>query len=72
QRQMCIRDSDYLCLKKNYIDDINKLENGSKLSLEDLKFKDEAMYFIESDKYFSIIELKDSKISYILNKVSKC
>lgn len=63
---------DYLCLKKNYIDDINKLENGSKLSLEDLKFKDEAMYFIEGDKYFSIIELKDSKISYILNKVSKC
>lgn len=63
---------EYLNLKPNFIKDLSKLENGTKISLKELKFKDEGKYFIENEKYFSIVDIKDNKVKYILNKVEKC
>lgn len=63
---------EYLNLKPNFIKDLNKLENGTKISLEELEFQDEGQYFIEDEKYFSIVDIKDNKVKYILNKVERC
>lgn len=59
-------------LKPNFIKDLTKLENGTKISLEELKFQDEGFYYIENKKYFSIINIKENKVEYLLNKVEKC
>ncbi|EJE7815391.1 tRNA pseudouridine(55) synthase TruB, partial [Campylobacter coli] len=29
-------------------------------------------YYIENKKYFSIINIKENKVEYLLNKVEKC
>lgn len=63
---------EYLNLKPNFIKDLTKLENGTKISLEELKFQDEGFYYIENKKYFSIINIKENKVEYLLNKVEKC
>ncbi|MBZ7964619.1 tRNA pseudouridine(55) synthase TruB [Campylobacter sp. 2457A] len=63
---------EYLDLKPNFICDLSKLENGSKLSLDDLKYQDSGNYYIESEKYFSIININENKVKYLLNKVEKC
>lgn len=62
----------YLNLKPNFIKDLSKLENGSKIALEELKIQDEGFYYIENEKYFSIINIKENKVKYLLNKVEKC
>ena len=58
--------------KQELSDDLTKLENGTKISLEELKFQDEGFYYIENKKYFSIINIKENKVEYLLNKVEKC
>ncbi len=63
---------EYLNLKPNFIKDLTKLENGTKISLGELKFQDEGFYYIENEKYFSIINIKENKVEYLLNKVEKC
>ncbi|TKX32042.1 tRNA pseudouridine(55) synthase TruB [Campylobacter estrildidarum] len=63
---------EYLDLKPNFIWDLSKLENGSKLNLDDLKYQDSGNYYIENEKYFSIINIKENKVKYLLNKVEKC
>ncbi len=63
---------EYLKIKPNFIKDLSKLENGTKLALNDLEFKDDGKYFIEDESYFSIICVKDGKVNYLLNKVLKC
>ncbi|TKX33083.1 tRNA pseudouridine(55) synthase TruB [Campylobacter aviculae] len=63
---------EYLDLKPNFIENMNKLENGTKLNLEDLKYQNDGNYYIEDKKYFSIINIKENKVKYLLNKVEKC
>ena len=63
---------EYLNLKKNFIKDLNKLENGTKISLNELEFQDDGEYYIETQKYFSIISVKEKSVKYLLNKVEKC
>ncbi|MBM0637156.1 tRNA pseudouridine(55) synthase TruB [Campylobacter sp. VicNov18] len=62
----------YLDLKPNFIKNPNKLQNGLLLSLEDLTYCDEGSYYIETKKYFSIINIKENTVKYLLNKVEKC
>ncbi|RQD68309.1 tRNA pseudouridine(55) synthase TruB [Campylobacter hepaticus] len=62
----------YLNLKPNFIKDLNKLENGTKIFIEDLQFHDEGDYYIQTKKYFSIINIKENTVKYLLNKVEKC
>ncbi|WP_300702995.1 tRNA pseudouridine(55) synthase TruB [uncultured Campylobacter sp.] len=63
---------EHLCIKENYISDLDKLQNGTKLYKQDLKFKENGRYFIRANGYFSIIELIDENVKYIINKVEKC
>lgn len=63
---------EYLSIKPNFIQDLNKLENGTKIALDELRFKDDGVYFIEHEKYFSVIEIQAKKVKYLINKVEKC
>lgn len=62
----------YINLKPNFIKDLNKLENGAKIFVEELEFHDEGDYYFETEKYFSIINIKENTVKYLLNKVEKC
>ena len=63
----------------NYIDlPINKyfgtvdwLDKGKKISLEYLEKKDDGKYIIITDNFFSIIEIENNEVKYLLNKVNK-
>lgn len=61
----------YLNLKPNFLKDLSKLENGTKLSKDDLKFKENGSYFIEEENFFSVIEVGNEKITYLLNRIEK-
>lgn len=63
---------EFLKIKPNFIKDLSKLENGTKLALNELEIKDEGAYFIEARDYFSVIEIKGEKVNYLINKVEKC
>lgn len=63
---------EYLNLKSNTLNDSSKLENGTKISLSELKMQDDGVYVVENGNFFSIIEVKNQKVEYILNKVAKC
>jgi len=61
-----------LDLQENrYFGDINFLKFGKKLDIKFFEKKDNGKYFIKFDKYFSIIEIKDYKIKYLLNKIEQ-
>lgn len=63
---------EYLDLRENFLEDLGKLNNGSKIKLEELKFQDEGNYYIKNENFFCIIGIKDSKVKYLLNKVETC
>ncbi|TNB63188.1 pseudouridine synthase family protein [Campylobacter helveticus] len=63
---------EYLNLKRNSLKDLSKLENGTKIALEELEIKEDGEYFLEDEKIFSIIKIENGKVEYILNKVEKC
>jgi len=64
---------DFLDLDENfYLNDRENLILGRKLLLEDFKIKDDGKYFVKLDKIISILEIKDDKVSYLLNGVNIC
>lgn len=62
---------DFLTIKQNFLYEITKLENGTKLFKEDFQIQENGVYFVESVDYFSIIKIEDFKVSYLLNKINK-
>ena len=63
---------EYLNLEKNELKDSSKLENGTKIALSELKIQKNGEFFVENEKFFSIISVKDNVVKYLLNKVAKC
>ncbi len=64
---------DYLDLEKNiYTQDVETIILGQKLKREDFEIKELGTYYIDNGATFSIIEITEEKVSYILNKVEKC
>ncbi|MDO4673984.1 tRNA pseudouridine(55) synthase TruB [Campylobacter sp.] len=61
-----------LNLKTNTLKDYSKLKNGTKISLDELGLQDEGAYVVECGEFFSIIEVKNQRVEYVLNKVAKC
>ncbi|RXJ77736.1 tRNA pseudouridine(55) synthase TruB, partial [Aliarcobacter skirrowii] len=47
------------------------LEFGKKISIEYLEKKKSGKYIIELDDFFSIIEIVENEVKYILNKIPK-
>ncbi len=61
---------DFLALDKNiYTGDKSWLDDGKKISLEYLENKNSGKYLIIFDDFFSIIEIKNEEVHYLLNKV---
>ena len=61
---------DFISIPRNqYLEDITDIELGKKLSLENLKEKNDGLYLIETPNFFSILEIKNGKISYKINRM---
>jgi tRNA pseudouridine55 synthase len=64
---------EFLDLDENfYLADSQDLILGRKVALKDFKIKDNGKYFVKLDKIVSILEIKDDKVSYLLNGVRIC
>ncbi len=54
-----------------YTGDSQFLELGKKIYLEYLETKEDGTYWVETEKFFSVIEIKEGEIKYKLNRVHK-
>ena len=57
--------------KNEYLGDVNNLLLGKKLNIEDFSIKEENIYYIEFENYFSIIEITKNQVIYKLNLIKK-
>ncbi|WP_082950999.1 tRNA pseudouridine(55) synthase TruB [Aliarcobacter skirrowii] len=63
---------EYLDLEKNIYSGTQEwLEFGKKIRIEYLEKKKSGKYIIELDDFFSIIEIVENEVKYILNKIPK-
>lgn len=63
---------DYLNIKENIYSGTQEwVEFGKKINIEYLKYKEDGNYLLLFEKFFSIIEIKEDKVKYILNKVQR-
>ena len=63
---------DYIDLPINkYYGTTEWLDTGKKISIEYLENKNDGQYLIILEKFFSIIEIIDGEVTYLLNKVMK-
>ena len=63
---------DYIDLPiNNYLGTTEWLDKGKKISIDYLEQKENGKYLIITDKFFSIIEIEDGDVKYLLNKVLK-
>ena len=63
---------DFLDLEKNiYTGTKEWLDVGRKISIDYILNKKDGKYIIELDDFFSIIEIKDEDVTYLLNKIPK-
>ncbi len=62
----------YLALSKNrYLGDSSWLELGKKLQIDFFEKKEDGLYLVETQNYFSILEFKNGVIKYKLNRIEK-
>lgn len=61
---------DFLDLDENIYTGTNEwLNDGKKISIDYLKKKEDGKYLIKFDDFFSIIQIENSEVKYLLNKV---
>ncbi|XOB62636.1 tRNA pseudouridine(55) synthase TruB [Campylobacterota bacterium DY0563] len=61
---------DYLDLEENiYFGDKSYFENGKKIQKKYFKYQEDGKYLIRFDTFFSIIQIENDEIKYLLNKV---
>lgn len=61
---------EYLDLKVNqYFGDKSYFENGKKIYIDYFSEKEDGDYLIKFDDFFSIIQIQNGEVSYLLNKV---
>ena len=61
---------DFLDVPKNrYLGDVENIKLGRKLSILDFEKKDAGKYLIVLENQFSIIQIHDEAVKYLLNKV---
>ena len=62
---------DYLDIPKNkYFGTKQWLDSGRKISIDYLENKDDGKYLIVFDEFFSIIQIENKEVKYLLNKVT--
>lgn len=70
QNEKDLNPLDYLDLEVNsYTGSKELLDDGKKIPIENLEKKDNGKYIILFEEFFSIIEISNDKVSYVLNKV---
>ncbi len=63
---------DYIDLPINkYFGTSEWLDTGKKISIDYLEIKENGKYLIITDKFFSIVEIEEGDVKYLLNKVLK-
>jgi tRNA pseudouridine55 synthase len=63
---------DYLDLPINkYFGTVDWLNTGKKISIDYLEQKEDGKYLIITEKFFSIIEIENGEVKYLLNKVNR-
>lgn len=61
---------EFIKLKRNeYLGPQSDIEFGKKLNLQDFRLKDNGVYLLEFEQFFSIIEVSNGEVKYKLNKV---
>ena len=55
-----------------YLGETSDITDGKKLDATKLGAREDGVYLLSYDKFFSIIKLEDGAVSYCLNKVEKC
>ena len=63
---------DYIWPKENYYNNEEDLILGKKLDINNFKIKKEGIYKIKTKNFLSIIEIKEDKINYLLNRINIC
>jgi len=72
QNEKDLNPLDYLDLEVNsYTGSKELLNDGKKIPIENLEKKEDGKYIILFEEFFSIIEISNAKVSYVLNKVIK-
>jgi tRNA pseudouridine55 synthase len=62
----------HLALPRNvYTGDETYLELGKKIYIDYFEMKDDGVYLIETEKFFSIIEIVDKEVKYRFNRIPK-
>jgi len=62
----------HLAIPRNcYLGDTTALELGKKLSVSAFKNQKNGVYLVETDNFFSIIEISDREVKYRLNRIAK-
>lgn len=62
---------DYLDIEENiYSGEKSYFEDGKKISLDFLEKKEEGIYIVKFEEFFSIIQILDNEVKYLLNKVN--
>ncbi len=71
QNEKDLNPLDYLDLRiNNYMGNKQWISDGKKILLEYLEKKEEGKYIILFEEFFSIIEIKNNEVLYLLNKVN--
>jgi len=63
---------EYIWPKKNHYNNEEDLILGKKLDINNFEIKKEGIYKIKTPQFLSIIEIKEDKISYLLNRINLC
>ena len=72
ENEKALNPLNYLKIPKNiYTGDEEYMELGKKLYLEYFETKEDGTYWVEREKFFSIIEIVDGEVKYKLNRVEK-
>jgi tRNA pseudouridine55 synthase len=72
ENEKALNPLDYLNIPQNiYYGDKEYIELGKKLHINYFKIQKEGIYWIETNNFFSIIEIKNRGVKYKLNRVTK-
>ena len=70
QNEKDLNPLDYIDLEENiYSGDESYFQDGKTISIDFLSNKDDGKYLIKFDDFFSIIQIEDGEVKYLLNKV---
>lgn len=63
----------YLNIKENiYLGEKEKIINGKKLDINDLKNKEDETCFVINNEFLSVLKIEQGTVSYVLNRIKIC